>query len=56
MNLANQRIITDAVYPICTRFPETVMHVLWDCAAAQDVWAGSVKSLQKGKHGLLNMF
>ena len=56
MNLANQRIITDAVCPICTRFPETVVHVLWDCSAAQDVWASSVKLPQKGKHGLLDMF
>lgn len=46
----------DVVCPICTKFLETVVHVLWDYAAAQDVWVGSVKSLQKGKHGLLDMF
>lgn len=28
MNLANRRIITDVVCPICTRFPETAMHTL----------------------------
>ena len=56
MNLVNRRIITDASCPICTRFPETAVHVLWDCDAAQDVQAGSLKSLQKGKHGLLDMF
>ena len=56
INLANRRIITDAIYPICTRFPEMAGHVLWDCGIAQDVWAGSVKLLQKGKHELLDMF
>ncbi|XP_050278452.1 uncharacterized protein LOC126720009 [Quercus robur] len=56
MNLVNRRIIADTVCPNCTRFPETAVHVLWDCDAAQDVWAGSLKSLQKGKHGLIDMF
>lgn len=56
MNLVNRRVIADASCPICTRFPKTVVHVLWDCDAAQDMWAGSLKSLQKGKHGLLDMF
>ena len=39
MNLVNRRIIADIVCPNCTRFPETAVHVLWDCDAAQDVWA-----------------
>lgn len=56
MNLANRRIITDAICLICTRFPKTAGHVLWDCGIAQDVWVGSVKLLQKGRHGLLDMF
>ena len=56
MNLVNRRIIADTVCPNCTRFPEIAVHVLWDCDAAQDVWAGSLKSLQKGKHGLIDMF
>ena len=28
MNLVNRRIIADAACPICTRFPETTVHVL----------------------------
>ena len=28
MNLVNRRIIVDAACPICTRFPETTVHVL----------------------------
>lgn len=56
MNLAKRRIIADAVCLICTRFQEIAMHVLWGCDAAQDVWTGSSKSLQKGNHGMIDMF
>ncbi|KAK9988033.1 hypothetical protein SO802_028272 [Lithocarpus litseifolius] len=27
---------------------ESAIHALWDCAAVQDVWAGSIAKLQKG--------
>ena len=27
---------------------ETTAHALWECAAVQDVWAGSSSKLQKG--------
>ena len=33
---------------ICCSCPESTIHALWECAAAQDVWANSVKILQKG--------
>lgn len=56
MNLAKRRIIADAVCLICTRFQEIAMHVLWGCDAAQDVWTGSSKSLQKGNHGMIDTF
>ena len=55
MNLAKRRIIEEAACPICTRFVETAVHLLWECDAAQDVWAGSLKSLQKGVHGMIDM-
>ena len=38
--------------PICMRFPESVIHALWECEAAKDVWAGSLKILQNGVSGL----
>ena len=38
--------------PICMRFPESVIHALWECEAAKDVWAGSLKILQKGVSSL----
>ena len=36
---------------MCTLELESTIHALWDCAAAQDIWAGSVRKLQKFKHG-----
>ena len=56
MNLAKRRIIEEAACPICTRFPKSAVHVLWECDAAQDVWARSLKLLQKGVHGMTDMF
>ena len=49
------KVTREAACPMCTRFPETVVHVFWECDAAQDVWAGSLKSLQKGVHGMTDM-
>ncbi|KAF5466911.1 hypothetical protein F2P56_016793 [Juglans regia] len=46
-NLMTKRIVEDARCPICLQEEETVLHVLWQCPAANDVWSGSVKSVQK---------
>ena len=51
LNLTKQRIISDNRCPICCRCPESTIHVLWECAVAQNVWASSVKILQKGCTG-----
>ena len=48
VNLTKRRIIDDNGCPICTRVSESTIHALWDCAAAQDIWAGSIKKLHKG--------
>ncbi|KAK9988632.1 hypothetical protein SO802_028871 [Lithocarpus litseifolius] len=55
LNLTKEKIITDAMCPICLRFPESVVHALWECGAARDVWAGSLKILQKGESGMVDM-
>ena len=48
--LWHKRIIENNVCPICKHFPEMTIHALWECAAAQDVWAGcSYRTLQKGR-------
>ena len=31
----------------CQQETESVLHVLWSCGAAQDVWAGSLGRFQK---------
>ena len=51
LNLTKRRIISDNRSPICCRCPESTIHVLWECAVAQNVWASSVKILQKGCTG-----
>ena len=51
LNLTKRRIISDNRFPICCRCLESTIHALWECAAAQDVWASSVKILQKGCTG-----
>ena len=38
--------------PICMSFPESAIHALWECEAAKDVCASSLKILQKGVSGL----
>ena len=34
MNLTNRKVTDDAACPICMRFPEIAIHVLWECDAA----------------------
>ncbi|KAL4606444.1 hypothetical protein ACB092_09G103400 [Castanea dentata] len=47
--LRQRRILENDLCPICNRFPETILHALWECGAAQDVWAGCAhRILQKG--------
>lgn len=38
--LQQGRVIEDDTCTICQRFPETVIHALWECGATQAVWAG----------------
>ena len=54
LNLSKQKIIEVEMCPICMRFSESAIHALWECEAAKDVWASSLKILQKGASGLAN--
>lgn len=59
VNLVKRKITGDNAYPICTQFPKTEIHALWDCLVAQDVWAGSRIKLQKyplGPQDMLQIF
>ena len=43
----------------CKRFAKIALHAVWDCGATQDVWAGSITSLQKwstGCHDFMGLF
>ena len=46
-NLIRRRVMENARCCLCQQETETVLHVLWSCGAAQDVWAGSLGRLQK---------
>ena len=37
----------DSSSKLCRQDAEFVLHVLWECGVAQDVWAGSKVCLQK---------
>ena len=55
LNLSKRRVIKDVMCPICLRFSESVVHALWECYEARDVWVGSLKFLQKGGLGMADM-
>jgi hypothetical protein len=38
VNLCRQKVVEDNLCSCCTREAESVIHVLWCCPAAQDVW------------------
>ena len=47
VNLAKRNIIGENLCLCCQRAPETVIHAIWECPVAQDVWAGSSIMMQK---------
>ena len=53
-NLKKKRILLDELCPLCGLFQESTIHALWECSAAQDVWHGSVRALQKCGTGQLD--
>lgn len=46
-NLCKKSILQNPLCPICTREEEYVIHVLWSCPAAVDVWESKNNSLSK---------
>lgn len=47
-NLSRRGIIDNDRCELCEQASESVIHVLWECGMAQDIWAGSMRRLQKG--------
>ena len=46
-NLVHRRIIDDDTCELCKSTSETVIHAIWECGVARDVWASSLVKLQK---------
>ena len=46
-NLVKRKMVEDCICPCCYREEETVVHVLWSCPAAQDVWGSGSMIFQK---------
>ncbi|KAL0009468.1 hypothetical protein SO802_010970 [Lithocarpus litseifolius] len=54
-NLVRRRVLTDDKCPICLRESENTIHAIWECAAVQDIWAGSCRKLQKRCSGVADV-
>ena len=46
-NLLKRKVINDPFCPICERDLEIVLHVIWECPTARDVWGCSDRKFQK---------
>ncbi|KAK9988414.1 hypothetical protein SO802_028653 [Lithocarpus litseifolius] len=46
-NLKKKRVLLDELCPLCSRVQESTIHALRECEAAQDIWHGSARALQK---------
>lgn len=46
-NLKHRGIDVDASCIFCTSEREIVLHILWSCPSASDVWGGCGKKIQK---------
>lgn len=58
-NLVKRRVIADGICSICKQDTESVIHVLWECGVAQDLWAGSLIRIQKctsGQEDIMRLF
>ena len=54
-NLARRKIIKDSSCGLCKQDTESVLHILWECGVAQDVWASSKIGLQKRARSQVDM-
>jgi hypothetical protein len=54
-NLFHRRVVGDQICPICTIEIESVLHILWECPAAVDVWSSGPRSLQKCSGGAVSL-
>ncbi|XP_041027065.1 uncharacterized protein LOC121267283 [Juglans microcarpa x Juglans regia] len=58
LNLFKKKILEKPFCPICLQDEETVIHALWSCPAAQDVWYQRPRQFQKSRtfvHSIYNL-
>lgn len=53
-NLLKRKVVKELMCPICEREPEMVVHALWGCSVASDVWGGSSRVFQKSVQAVTN--
>jgi hypothetical protein len=46
-NILKKRMVEESMCHSCCREEETVVHVIWSCSAAQDVWGSGSMIFQK---------
>ncbi|XP_062145843.1 uncharacterized protein LOC133853833 [Alnus glutinosa] len=46
-NLRKKKVLEDTSCPFCLREKETLIHAIWDCPAAQDMWGCNLSPFQK---------
>jgi ribonuclease HI len=46
-NLLRKKVVKEPYCPICEKEPETVLHALWACPAAADIWGNCKRIFQK---------
>lgn len=46
-NFSRRKIVKDSRCSLCKQSSESVLHVLWECGVAQDVWVGNRIYVQK---------
>ena len=50
-----QKILDVSLCELCEQNHDSVLHALWSCGVAQDVWAGSLSTIQKCKTDQVDM-
>jgi hypothetical protein len=54
-DLCRRKVVKEASYPCCGQCDENVLHVLWTCPAAQDVWGrGGGAAGRCSKNGIVH--
>lgn len=54
-NLLHMKIIEDSSCELCQQDIELVLHVLWGCGVAQDLWAGCEVCLEEYSMSQMDM-